>query len=326
MWFILGACSSSPVPETPAATALINGKPAWLSSPQDYCGNQYWCAVGEGSGMMAAQTNARKNIALMLETSVKSKFQTTTTHQQQTTAQGIAGASEQEATAFIQEATEQTLQGVTIKEQFSDADACYALAMLDRRQAAAQIQEKIDDLDAQISSLYQTGKRSSFYQMLKLLPPRQALAEKVHTLSGHTVALPITIQEIQKQKRAYEAQRPAVQIDIAGGESVERDKKNIQHLVQQVMTENGYQGRRKQAVYQLHINWDARQEYLKVEGFVKYSYHLTLKSERLSDNTALGTLEINATASGRDVKDVWAQVEKELYQKLNEGFLALNLD
>ena len=326
MGLICFGCASSSTPEAPAATNLVNGKPIWLNSPQEYCGKQYWCAVGEGAGMMAAQTNARKNIALMLEVSVKSKFQTTSTHQQQATAQGISGSSSQDATSVIQEATDQTLQGVTIKEQFSDADSCYALAMLDRRQAAASLQEKIDELDAQIKSLYSTGKRSSFYQMLKLLPPRQALAEKVHTLTEHAVALPISMNEIQKQQRAYEAQRPAVQIKITSEDISTREKTNIQHLLQQVLSENGYQGRSKGAAYQLKVSGDARPEHLKVEGFVKYSYHLTLKTERLSDQTALGSLEVAATATGRNTKDVWAQAEKELYQKLNQDFLALNLD
>ena len=325
VWLILASCASS-VTDAPTATDLINGKPVWLNAPQEYCGRPYWCAVGEGPGMMAAQTNARKNIALMLEVEVKSKFQTTATHQQHTTANGIAGISTQDTTSVIQEATDQTLQGVTIKEQFADAENCYALAMLDRAQAAQTIRAKVEAIDTQIASLYETGKRSSFYQLLKLIPPRQALAEKAHTLTGQSLSLPISFQEIQKQQRIYEAQRPAVKIAIINEDLKGRTKTNLTHLLHQVLSENGYQVRAKNAVYQLKVDFDERPEHLKVEGFAKYSYHLTLKSERLSDHTALGSLEVGTTATGRNQKDIWANVEKELYQKINQAFLALNLD
>jgi hypothetical protein len=276
--------------------------------------------------MMTAQTNARKNIALMLEASVKSNFTTTTTHQQITQASGVSGSSQQDVTAFIQEATEETLRGVVIKEQFTDQDACYALALLDRQQAARDLQEKIEGIDAQITSLYQTGKRSSFYKMLKLIPGRNVLAEKVLTLTGKTVPFPVARREIQNKQRSYEAQRPAVKLIFQDEQLGAREKSNVQHLVQKVLTENGYQARNKGAVYQITVVADGRPEHLKVEGFEKQTWQLSLKSTRLADETSLGSLEISAVASGRNAKDIWAAVEKELAEQLNQQFLELNLD
>jgi len=326
---MFGGCSSSRNASSgDDASALLPGqKPKWINSPQDYCGEQYWCAVGEGAGMMTAQTNARKNIALMLEASVKSNFQTTTTHQQTTQGGGISGSSQQETTAMIQEATEETLRGVTIKEQFVAQDTCYALASLDRRQAAKDLQEKIEEIDTKIESLYQTGKRSSFYQMLKLIPGRNVLAEKVLTLSGKTLALPVAWREIQNQQRIYEAQRPAVKIVIDHEEDwAGRDKKNLQHLLQKVLTENGYQLSSKRPTFQINVTADVRAEHLKVEGFIKRTWQISLKSERLADETSRGSLEAKAEATGRNDKDVWRQVENDLAEQIGQQFLDLNLD
>lgn len=140
------------------------GRPLWVNSPYDVCSERELCAVGEGSGSLNANANARQALAKIFSTQIKSK--TTISKRDQTTSESEGvwqGQTEEDFDQFIQEKTEQILKGVEIKASFQDKTSVYALAVLDRVVAAKLIAKEMGELDERMIAAYKNDKRRSFF-------------------------------------------------------------------------------------------------------------------------------------------------------------------
>src|SRR3989338_4076856 len=160
------ACSSS------SPTAVSEGKgmnlPPWINEPMKNCSLQMeLCAVGEGTGAMTAEANARKAIAQIFETQIKAETNTDMRIQQTNKDEALSGEAIHSMDSHVQELTEDVLKGVVIKERYESEGMNYAHASLDKRTSLKRLQSEMELLDESMLAMYREKNRSHSRKLIE---------------------------------------------------------------------------------------------------------------------------------------------------------------
>ena len=54
---------------------VLAKQPRWVNNPDEFCPDSELCAVGEASGRMGAETEARKSLSSIFQTKIKASTQ-----------------------------------------------------------------------------------------------------------------------------------------------------------------------------------------------------------------------------------------------------------
>ena len=116
--------------------------PEWVGKPATFCNKGEICAVGEGGTLLSSFSNARNEIAKQFNVSVKGNFNSSIIQK--------SDNAEESASSYIDEATDDILNGVYIKESYIDMDGRhYAYAVLDKSKVE-------NDIKFDIGAFYST--------------------------------------------------------------------------------------------------------------------------------------------------------------------------
>lgn len=143
--FFIISCSSTP----------DNKRPEWIDNAKaTYPGSDYLTAVGQASKRDRAGQNATANLAEIFYVDVRAETNTITEATKTDSAIGVTMESSTLLQRNIQTKTDQALSGVQIKESWlSPSGDYYALAVLQKRQAAMSLNESIMDFDQSTADL-----------------------------------------------------------------------------------------------------------------------------------------------------------------------------
>ncbi|HEU0264324.1 MAG TPA: LPP20 family lipoprotein [Geobacterales bacterium] len=220
---MLSACSHTPPVAPPPA------KPAWVdgSSPR-YPERLYLTAVGLGQNRRGAEDAARADLAKALRVKV-----TATTFDQMRSELSAGGSEEfsQRIESLSTTATDQTLEGVSIAENYEDPQRglFYALAILDRDRAANLLRDRINALDAEIVPLMERQQAPPSFTTLRdavraadAIQRRQVLNAELIILGSTGSGIPsrYSIADAQKAIDTILAQVP-IGLEVTGDDNGE---------------------------------------------------------------------------------------------------------
>jgi hypothetical protein len=305
--------------------AEIKNRPSWIGSPADACSPAELCAVGEGTGQLQAEANARKNLALIFEVKIKSKTKASSQAQQTTRGEVItSGDASEEISTQIEESTEDVLKGVEIKQKYEDDKSAYALASLNKTKAATGFLQEIADIDEKIKLFYQDNKRSSLSKIFKLLPVRDALKQRVVILKGEAPQPPVSLKELLKKKREFGKEGVTVYLQIEEAGKI----KEVEQMIIKILLDNDYRVVTKEGLkHQIVLKGELGQEkqFLNVSGFEKYKFQLTLTALDESGKKS-GTAVATVEQVGRSEKHAYDQAVSQIADIIKENFDQLNMD
>ncbi|MBT3586177.1 MAG: LPP20 family lipoprotein [Halobacteriovoraceae bacterium] len=301
------------------------GRPIWISEPYEFCDKHQFCAVGEGTGSMVAESSARKNLAKVFETKIEAKFKVVSTMEGQQDEDGIMqGTLNEDVKNEINEKASQVLKGVEILNKFEDSDAIYALAVLDRNVAAKSLRAEMDDMDQQIVGYYKDDKRSSLYRATKLFRVRQNLNLRHEFLAGNSYPNKISFAKILARKRAKAKLGITIFVDFKELGRISE----IRHLIIRQLLDNDFKvvtNKNKKHQYVVKGKLAKEKQYFNVKGFKRYKFMLQLKSLSLK-GAKIGAVDFTVSHSGRKLSQAYSNAMAEIQVYIKEHLNELNID
>lgn len=300
--FLLIGCSSS---KTQRSTEVDeNGVPKWVSEPDSACKSTEVCGLGEGTGLQTASANARLEVAKYFGTKIVSKFQVTTTSDNQTTDETV--------NEDLQEITNQLLDGVKIKKRFDGQTAVHVLAVLDRNVASRKIRNKIKDLDEKMELDYRNKSLSGLFRLKRFYNQRASLNLRYELFKGNRIPEKVTFRNIVNLQKDL-SQNKLISVAINGDEG-----NKLTSLLKQSLTGLGFRVVDGESEFTLRGRYSSKESYLKVSGFKKYEFILNLTC--LNDSKQeIGALAYNNFFTGRDFKQSEEQALKDISNYLKEN-------
>ncbi|MDC1174717.1 LPP20 family lipoprotein [Bacteriovoracaceae bacterium] len=250
-------------------------KPRWLSDIQSKCKPSQLCAVGEGASLNFAKINATTEISKIFSNKVKSSFRTNIEYLSEETIES--------ATEKIQEKTEMELSGVEHPFIYEDETSYYAFATLNKRKFADKIKNEFKSINEELESL-SDSKKSNIFKMNTLFAQQEVLNQQYLVLTGFELRSFVSVKKIQD----YIQKNKAKKIYLYNQNSnLDPLKKQIEQFFHDVGFDVSNDGNHQKVILKLNET----QEYFKVDGFVKYSFTLTIRSNHsqgIIQNTVIG--------------------------------------
>lgn len=286
-------------------------RPDWLSDPVKACPSTHLCAVGEGASYNAATASARNAIALIFESKIKSNL----------TAQETEAASSVEINIAeeINQSTEAILSGAIIIKSYEDQTTHYALAGMDKSIATKEINSKLQDIDDEMKVLSLEKNRINGEKLIKLYFKRIPLTAQLQILNGRGKPTPISYQDILQMKN-LKAKGPPLKLEFTDKLGTEFEK-----FVMETFTSLGHSFiQNSEGSYRLVKGTiSSNQEYLNIQGFVRYSvvFELSVKEA----DKVIGQITIKSTKTGRDQNQAIQYAINEIKNQLEDKIIELNL-
>ncbi len=308
-----------------ATKTFALSKPKWVNSPDEFCPPTLLCAVGEGTGQMNAETNARASIGKVFETKVKSKLTINTSSSQESDADSIlSGGMDEDTSQQVSEVSEAVLDGVEIKETWEDDESVFALASLHKRKAADRLANKMNEIDEQIKTHYELGKRSDLSKCLKLLKVRTALDLRYEILKGSRYPGSISYKEIMTKKRAKSKLGTTVLLNFSEVGKISE----VGTWVREKLLEEDFKVVRKSGkshTFEVEGSLASEKQYMKVKGWVKYKFLLSVKSKN-GNGEIVGSVSHTVLQTGRSLKQAYEKATPSIKRFINENLDQLNMD
>lgn len=323
------SCSSKKVREAKGPTeekSNSTAMPNWVNNPDDACGLGYLCAVSEGTGMMLAKANARKEMAQIFEVRVKSN--TTSSSYSSSKSDGESFESEGVSETYqskIQEISDEVLKGVTVASTWEDPDSgnYFALSKLKKSGAKRRFKSEMDSLDEKMIELYKDGKRSSLNKILSLLKVRENLNKRYEVVSMGRYPRKLSLEKVMAAKRK-KAQNPVtVFFDASTFNS-----NDLSALISRLLTDNDYlvsKSSEKKYDFKLKADFSVERQHINVKGWEKYKFLLKLKALNKSGKN-VGALNFSESKSGRSEKHAYEAALPAIKNYLKENLNQLSMD
>ncbi|MGB0455200.1 MAG: LPP20 family lipoprotein [Bacteriovoracaceae bacterium] len=319
----VSACSSIKG-KSPKSRSSSSGTPKWVNNPIEFCGERKLCAVGEATGRMRAEAEARKAISSIFRTQIKSKTQVTTTSESTSQEGVVEGSANEDFYSQVEALTDDVLEGVEIREYYEDSEAVFALASLDKRKASKMLKTKIDEVETDIFNFYKDGRRGSLNKALKKFSIRRELYERFQFLSERTLSPRVSRAQILKKKRAKRALGTKVKLNVEEiGSSGELKQAVLAELVNNDYFVVAKKGSGHE--YVLKSKLSAEKEFFNVKGWEKYKFILSFNALKQSGEK-LGSLNKTFVQTGRDFTQAYERVMPTIKSFITQNFDELNID
>lgn len=318
---LLSSCGSTP---TKRGESKPGERPNWLFEPAKGCEVHELCAVGEAPGSLGADVAARKNLAKIFETKVKSNLNVKTTSSSETKEGVVTGSANQDVAEKIEEQTEQVLKGVEIRQIYEDSESFFALAVLDKRVAAKRLSSEIEAVDTEMMAYLNDGRRSSLNKALKKYYIRNGLNERHQFLSGRRIGSPVSLRSILAKKKLKRDLGTTVRVlfEEVGGIS------EVNHLIISHLLENDFKvvtETNKRSEFAILGSLKKERQHMNVRGFERYKFFLQLKSQN-GDGVKIGALEFNTIQTGRNLQHAYENAMPDIRHFLDDKLGELNID
>ncbi len=230
----------------PGPPAQVGGpRPGWTDGGCDR--NRYLCGVGSGSGQVAADTNARAELARTFSANIRSLTQSFEGAVSQISSKtGEQWVEVQAVSQFSMVSTDKVVTMSQILHRWDDGKGTvWALAVIDRAQAAQALTEKIRGLDSLIGDEIGRAKGSAdriqrfknLKRALQGLLEREALNSdlRVVRVDGRGIDAPYSVSDILA---LLDAAAGKLRFGLAlAGAGAER----VRSCLEEALTDRGYQ-------------------------------------------------------------------------------------
>ena len=300
-------------------------RPLWLSSPGTFCFKNELCAVGEGTGRLISESNARKELAKIFKVEIKTKTQINSFSTSKTDEDHVlSGKVEEDISSRIQETSHEVLEGVIIKEVYEGEDAIFSLASLDKRKASQIIRSKMLKMDEKLKIFAEDGRRHLLNKALDLLSLREGLNNRYEFLTGAQIKGPVSFKDIFSLKKGKAALGTTI---FLKGQEI-GTLKSLRGLLKRLLIKNDFKivgGQQEPHDYTISFKLASEKVYFNVEGFVKNKFLLTIYSLD-SKKSQVGEMNISITKMGRDFKHSYELALRDIKLLMIKNIGELKID
>lgn len=312
--------------------AFSQNRPNWISNPKEACSLFELCAVGVGSGAMAAQTAARSELAKIFSSQVKGELKSSSTSSSKNKNDVLKGETSDDVAMTIEEKSEGIINAAVIKLTFEDKNSHYALIALKKEEGARAILAPLQILDEKILAFYKEGGRGSLTRALKLFEERQALHWRYEFLGGASLLPPVSYQQLVDKKLAVTQKNLTVFLVVdlfSETSSKKRWGKEIEHILAKSLLERDYKvtTRSNNLEYDRHLEVEFEKEkmHFNVEGFEKYKITAVLSAKNKAGEK-ISQINFVGEFTGRTFEQTLENALPDLKRFLNEHFDELNFE
>ncbi len=285
--------------------------PKWMVDPQLGCKKHELCVVGVGPGLNMATSDARASIAKVFKTKIEAKFS-------QSMSSDNSGNDDISLSENINESSNETIEGIEIKEVYEGDQDIFVHAVLDKRKYASIIKKDIKRIDEKMKTYFKEDTASSINQVKSLLPSREKLARKYEFLTGRSVKSDITFEQIMKKRRdAMSGIVLLLQIVDREGE--------IKSLVKESLLGMGYRivntkGKMNDMSWTHMVSGDFSHMKISmnVEGWEKYKFILNLVATKKA-GVSSGMITFSETIMSRSLEDANVKVRAKVVEYLRSN-------
>lgn len=312
-FLVLAGCSI--LQKNPELSSSSKEAPEWIYSPYEACdeGGEL-CATGEAKNMLGADAQARANLASIFEVQVKS---TLNAHQSSKASYPWQSQVNEEVQTALEESVNEILENVQVKKHFKKDGLTYALASLDKGQAAELISGRMKKLDTELETLWQRRSRTNLRKIMRLHLEREKLNERYATVSGGKRAAKPTYEEIMRWK---DSRPDMIPLSLKVGQAPDWMTEKIKELV----SESGFRIVKGESSRVLSVNVDSIKEFLNVDGFEKYTFTLNMTSTENGEKKKV--ISTSETVTGRTQADALLKVKPFFKTYIEEHLSDLHLD
>jgi hypothetical protein len=302
---LIGCASRKSPPVAP-----MSSQPGWLDNLEAHCKKSQLCAVGSGESRSMAKVSATAELAKIFETQVKVEFQSELKDDN--------GVLSSKTSENIKQVTDLALEGVSHPQIFEGPELYHALAVIHRRKGARQFEKEMKRLDAEMKALGADPKTGTWFFIESLIKQREVFHKRYSFLTGFDKPGPYSYAEVLKKKRA--ASRGIVvhlMID-------EKSPKRVQPYLADLLSESGFavtKGKNWNAKSTHLLSGKLRYEksHLKVKGFQKYQFVLTLESQN-RQKVQSSNFNITVKTIGRSFEQNYQNAIEQFKDKILKKF------
>ncbi len=310
---VLTGCSS--LKNKPELSSSSKGVPEWIYSPYEACDESgELCATGEAKTMASSDAQARANLASIFEVQVKS---TLNSNQSSKSTFPWQSQVNEEVQIALEESVNEILENVQVKKHFKKDGLTYALASLDKSQAAELISGRMKKLDTELETFWQRRSRTNLRKIMRLHLEREKLNERYATVAGGKREAKPSYEEIMRWK---DSRPEMIPLSLKVGQAPEWMTEKIKEL----LTESGFRIVKGEANRVLSMNVDSIKEFLNVDGFEKYTFTLNMTSTE--DGEKKKVISTSETVTGRTQADALLKVKPFFNTYIEEHLSDLHLD
>lgn len=313
--FLLLFSGCSMLKKSPELSSSSKEVPEWIYSPYEACDEAgELCATGEAKGMAASDAQARANLASIFEVQVKS-----TLNQNQSSRSTFPWQSQvnEEVQTALDQSVNEILENVQIKKHFKKDGLTYALASLDKNQAATLIGDRMKKIDTELEALWHKKSRTNLRKIIRLHLEREKLNERYATVAGGKRASKVSYEEIMRWKESRPDMLP---VSLKVGQAPDWMTEKLKEL----LTESGFRIVKGESSRVLSLNVDSIKEFLNVDGFEKYTFTLNMTSFEGGEKKKV--ISTSETVTGRTQADALLKVKPFFTSYIEEHLSDLHLD
>jgi len=290
--------------------------PEWVYNSGSSCEETVLlCASASAENQNLADTRAKKALAGVFETQIKSSFDVYKTSFSKEEMESV----EEEIDSEINESISGILKTVLIKERFKKDDIFFSLASLDKKKSSKGLRAQVKKIDEELKYLYSQKMKGSIKRMMILFEKRTRFMDKLIVLEGSKIPSPVSFSQIQN-----------IKFQSKSGNKVYIKHNNelpavlLKHL-EEILGESGFEISDNLAVdYFISLKYKSIDEYINVAGFKKFTFVLELTSQN-NLKKQIGALQISKTSTGRNKQDAFLKVKNDLVSQIDEKLNLLNL-
>jgi hypothetical protein len=264
--------------------------------------------------MAAADAQARANLASIFEVKVTSTLNATQSSRSNFPWQSQVN---EEVQTALEESVNEILENVQVKKHFKKDGLTYALASLDKSQAAELISGRMKKLDTELETLWERRSRTNLRKIMRLHLEREKLNERYATVAGGKRAAKPSYDEIMHWKESRPEMLP---LSLKIGQAPDWMTEKIKEL----LSESGFRLVKGETSRVLVMNVDSIKEFLNVDGFEKHTFTLTMTS--IENGEKKKVISTSETVTGRNQADALLKVKPFFTNYMEEHLSDLHLD
>jgi hypothetical protein len=312
----VGCATKNAKVKTSPISAEMKDMPEWIHSIDEACDNATEiCASSEGTSIINADLNAKKSLASIFQTKIKSNLTLENYGFTAPEAEAIA----ERVSNTVTESVNVLLKATYIKERFSKDGLYFSLAVLDKDKVKKSLRLEINALDDQIDFIHNKGLKSSLIKLHVLFNKRQALNDKYVIISGSSLPTNMSFSKISSLKYSKNSLNK-ISFKLVG--DVPRI---IAKKIEAMFSEMGYKivstGKQN---YGIRIKYNMKDEYLNVKGFKKFLVILSLEA-KLIGGDILGAYTTQKEALGRNKQDAFLKIKDLIIEDIRNNIDKLNI-
>lgn len=268
------------------------------------------CAVGIGESESLAKSNARAEILKYFKTQISSKF---------TSELSLVGKEVSESSSErIEEITEGAISGIDIRKTDEDETNYYALAVLNKKNAAKTLRNEITKLDEMIKTLSASGDGKDIFEMEEKYIERESIYERYLLISKTKLPAPISFKEMFAKKKQI-TKNVLVKVTIE-----EEGKKLVSGLVKKELSALGYKSVANNQSHDLLGKFYPEKMYMNVDGFEKYNFILEITAQNKKGEK--NTIKESFQTVGRDYDQAYSKAIESVSDYLNKNLKKINFN